>query len=443
MTATLYDLTAAAALGLGTTSSSIVGAALGLYVRFSKRILACVLAFAAGALISALAIELGYEGAEALRRLGFTSSSAWAFISAGFAAGAMIYYGASLFLERKGAAVRYASQFREYALARKQHAAKERIQLLAKCDLLRHLPPEAIEEILPCIRARQIRAGEILFRAGDPGDALYIVASGKVDVLGVDGRDGAIGRSIAQLGEGLAFGEMALLTGGARTATVRAVEDADLLEIGRADFERLIASDRQLAEAVERVSHARAISNLSAGSVNPELWAKVASHSLDRISRNEASRLLKEAGQGAGMAIVFGNILDTIPGCLVIGAKFSGFETLSLTLMLGMFLGGIPEAAASAAMLSKAGYRPRAIFGLWSTVILAGIIAAAAGKAFIGTSEALSAIFAQALAGGAVLALVAHAMIPEAIHEGGSLVVLPTVAGFLFALYLALAVSVA
>ena len=100
------------------------------------------------------------------------------------------------------------------------------------------------------------------------------------------------------------------------------------------------------------------------------------------------------------MAIVFGNILDTIPGCLVIGAKFTAIGNLSLTLMLGMFLGGIPEAAASASMLTKAGYRPAAIFGLWSTVLLAGLLAAAAGKAFIGSSDALAAIFAQALAGG-------------------------------------------
>jgi hypothetical protein len=79
-------------------------------------------------------------------------------------------------------------------------------------------------------------------------------------------------------------------------------------------------------------------------------------------------------------------------------------------------------------------------------VLVAGVVAAAAGKAFIGSSDALIAIFAQALAGGAVLALVAHAMIPVALipvvlEEGGSLVVLPTVAGFLFALYLALAES--
>ena len=437
---TVYDLGMASLLGLGTTSSSLVGATLGLYVQLSKRVLACVLAFAAGSLISALAIELGYEGARALRAQGFTSSSAWLFISSGFAVGAIIYYWASLFLEGKGAAVRYATQFREFALARKQHAAKERIELLAKCDLLRHLPPEAIEGILPCIQTRHLHTGEVLFRAGDPGDAFYVVAAGKVEVLAASS-DKCTGR-IAELGEGNAFGEMALLSGSARTATIRAIEEVDLLKIGRADFERLIASDRQLAVAVERVSHERAIRNLSAGGDNPEIWAKVASRSLDHVGRNETNKMLSEAGKGAGLAIVLGNILDTIPGCLVIGAKFSGFATLSITLMLGMFLGGLPEAAASATMLTRAGYSARTIFSLWSMVLVAGVAAAAAGKAFIGSSDALSAIFFQAVAGGAVLALIAHAMIPEAIDEGGSLVVLPTVGGFLFALYLALSASV-
>jgi hypothetical protein len=69
------------------------------------------------------------------------------------------------------------------------------------------------------------------------------------------------------------------------------------------------------------------------------------------------------------------------------------------------------------------------------------VVAALTGKAFIGDTSALAPIFAQALAGGAVLALVAHAMIPLALKEGGSLVMLPTVAGFLFALYQALSLS--
>ncbi|WP_172806050.1 cyclic nucleotide-binding domain-containing protein [Bradyrhizobium erythrophlei] len=437
-----YELAIAAALGLGTTSSSLLGAAIGLYFPFSKRPLACLLAFAAGALISALAIELAYEGALSLHQQGFDARSAWMFVSTGFGAGAAIYYSASLALEKKGAAVRYVTQFREYALARKQADARERIQLLAKSDLLRHLPAEQIEQILPRIRELQLKAGDILFRAGDAGDALYIVARGTVEVLTDTTTESKTAAGpIAVLGAGHTFGEMSLLSGGPRTATIRAAEDSGLLKIGREDFEELVAADGELARAVKRISHQRAISNLSAGGTDAALWAKVASGSLDHLNRRETGKMLVEAASGAGMAIVFGNILDTIPGCLVIGAKFTAIGNLSLTLMLGMFLGGIPEAAASASMLTKAGYRPAVIFGLWSTVLIAGVVAAAAGKAFIAGSDALPAIFAQAVAGGAVLALVAHAMIPVALEEGGSLVVLPTVGGFLFALYLALAES--
>jgi hypothetical protein len=134
-------------LGLLTTSSSIFGAALGLYVPLSKRMLACVLAFAAGALISGLAIELAFEGAQELHQQGFDANAAWRFIGSGFALGSIIYYFTSLFLDQKGAA------------------------------------PEEVERILPFVRTRHLDDGEILFRAGDAGDALYIVTQGKVDVL--------------------------------------------------------------------------------------------------------------------------------------------------------------------------------------------------------------------------------------------------------------------
>ncbi len=421
-------------LGLGTTSSVMAGAAVGLYVPFSKRLLACILAFSAGALISALAIDLAYQGAETLHQRGFGAGLAWAFVGGGFALGASFYYAASLFLEKKGAAVRYQTRFREFAQELKRENTAETIALLSRCDLLRHLPPEEIEAILPCVRSRHLEPGETVFLAGAPGDALYIVARGKVEVLA----GGTAAQPIAELGEGQAFGEMALLSGGPRTATVRAPVATDLLEIGKEDFDRLLSHDQRLAAAVERLSHERAVSNLSSGGSDPATWAKVASSSLDHISRNEANRLLAEVGHGSGLAIVLGNILDTIPGCLVIGSKFAGLGSMSLPLVMGMFLGGIPEAAASAAMLRKAGYRPNVIFGLWSTVLVAGLVAAAAGKAFISGADSLMAVFSEALAGGAVLALIAHAMIPESIDEGGSLVVLPTVAGFLFAFYLTL-----
>jgi CRP-like cAMP-binding protein len=436
------ELFAVMLIGFVTTSSSMLGAAIGLYAPLSKRILACILAFAAGSLISALAIDLAFKGAAELHHQGFSALSAWEFIAGGFAVGAVVYLATSLFLERKGAAVQRPARFREYVLARKHEQTKELIGLLARCDLMRHLPAEAIEQILPRVQQHRLNAGEILFRAGDPADALYIVARGAVEVV-ADSRGDATkaATTIAELGPGTAFGEMGLISGGERTASIRTTAGAELLKIGKEDFDALIAADRVMAHAVQHLSHERAIRNLSSGGSDPSTWARVASHNIEHVSRAEANRMLREAGHGAGMAIVMGNILDTIPGCLVIGASFNGMANLSFTLMLGMFLGGIPEAAASAAMLKRADFKPKTIFALWSAVLFAGMVAAAMGKAFIGTSDSLAAVFCEAIAGGAVLALVAHAMIPEAIHDGGSLVVLPTVAGFLFALYLALAAA--
>ena len=64
----LTQLAMVVLIGLATTSSSMLGAAIGLYAPLSKRILACILAFAAGSLISALAIDLAFKGAMAQRR---------------------------------------------------------------------------------------------------------------------------------------------------------------------------------------------------------------------------------------------------------------------------------------------------------------------------------------------------------------------------------------
>jgi CRP-like cAMP-binding protein len=433
--ANLQTIATVGGVGLFTTSAVIIGATLGLYLHLSKNVLAAVLAFAAGVLISSLGIELAYHSALGLNEKGFSTLGAWAFVSGGFAVGATVYFTATRFLDRRGAAVRSATRFAEYALERRQ----EDIELLSKVDLLRHLPPQAIESLLTNVRERHVRAGETVFQAGDPGDALYIVASGRVAVLQPTEQEE---RPIAELGEGKAFGEMALLSGAPRTATIRALEETELLQIEKTDFDRLVATDRDLAVGLQRLSHERALSNLAAGGTDPDKWAKVAASSLDRLSKRETDKMLSEAGHGAGLAIMLGDLLDTVPGLVVVGAKFTSLQTLSLPVMMGIFIGGIPESAASAALLRKAGFAPRTIYSFWSVTLVAGILSAIAGRVFIGNSESLVAVFAEAMAGGSLLALVSHAMVPEALHQGGSAVVLPTVAGFLLGLYLILAQSV-
>jgi hypothetical protein len=92
-----------ALLGLATTSSVMLGTVVGLYIPISKKVLASVLAFAAGSLIAALAIELAFEGARDLIRHGANVHVAWLSIVGGFAVGAIVYYVTSLFLDQKGA----------------------------------------------------------------------------------------------------------------------------------------------------------------------------------------------------------------------------------------------------------------------------------------------------------------------------------------------------
>jgi NTE family protein len=82
----------------------------------------------------------------------------------------------------------------------------------------------------------QLRAGTWLFRAGDVGDSLYVVLSGRLDVA-LESPGPVVIRILAR---GDAFGELALLTGAPRSASVRARRDCEVLKLAREDFRRLL-----------------------------------------------------------------------------------------------------------------------------------------------------------------------------------------------------------
>lgn len=429
-----YELLAVGLVGFITTASVLIGAYVGLFFSLPEKLLSTILAFAAGSLIAALAIELSFEGAMALVKHGLSMRVSWLYMAGGFGMGATLYYVASVFLESHGAALRFPQQLLAYTKRTAPKPADEKIGMLAKCSLLKHLNDKDLRPLLTHVRTQNIVPGTLVFNAGDPGDALYIVVDGEVTVLAANGQ------TLATLGAGDVFGEMALIDGSTRKAAVQAASDATLLEISKPGFDMLIAADPTLKAQVHQLAQKRSLANLKESQADHSLWSRIYHNSLAHLGMHEDSGDDHKVaqGKGVGLAIIFGNLLDTIPGCLVIGAKFSGFESMSATLMVGMFLGGIPESAASATLLRRAGYSAGRVYLMWSTVILAGIISAILGKLFISDSESAFAIVMQAIAAGAILAMVSHAMIPEAFHKGGSASVMPVVLGFLFALYLAL-----
>ena len=115
----------------------------------------------------------------------------------------------------------------------------------AESDLLGLLPSEVRDEMLSAGEQVELRAGMALFHAGDPGDTLYLLRSGRVDVRRPDG-------SSRELYPGATIGELALLTGAPRAAAVVARRDSTLIAIDRDGFERLAARRPAVVSAVAK-----------------------------------------------------------------------------------------------------------------------------------------------------------------------------------------------
>jgi CRP-like cAMP-binding protein len=95
-------------------------------------------------------------------------------------------------------------------------------------------------------------AGEAVVRQGDAGGSLFVVVGGEAAVTLA-----SAGGEVARLGAGDVFGEMSLLTGEARTATVTAIRDCDLLEIDAEGFRRAVLANPSVLERITAVAATR------------------------------------------------------------------------------------------------------------------------------------------------------------------------------------------
>jgi CRP-like cAMP-binding protein len=105
--------------------------------------------------------------------------------------------------------------------------------------------------LTPCFRVREVPAGDAFFWVGEPGDELFVIRSGRVSISVPD--HGGREITLAELGPGSMFGEIALLDGGPRTATARARTDAEVLVLERSAFVGFIERHPSAALHVMRV----------------------------------------------------------------------------------------------------------------------------------------------------------------------------------------------
>ena len=121
--------------------------------------------------------------------------------------------------------------------------------ILKGTELFSDLSPEELEAVARCVVEGKAAANECILREGDAGENLYIVRSGRVKVeKEAEGKQ----LQLAELGAGAVFGEMSLIDAISTSATVSALEDCELLLIGRRDLNVLLNWDTILASKMWR-----------------------------------------------------------------------------------------------------------------------------------------------------------------------------------------------
>jgi zinc transporter, ZIP family len=119
---------------------------------------------------------------------------------------------------------------------------------------------------------------------------------------------------------------------------------------------------------------------------------------------------------GSGVAIALGNALDAVPEALVLGITLRD-RVVPLVLVFAFSVGNVPEALSSAAGMRVAGRSYSYIFLLWGAIAIGAAVAIAAGYVGFGSLSEAWPPRLQAFGAGALLAMTAETMIPEAFHN--------------------------
>jgi zinc transporter, ZIP family len=136
---------------------------------------------------------------------------------------------------------------------------------------------------------------------------------------------------------------------------------------------------------------------------------------------------------GSGSAIFVGTLLDNIPESIILGMGLGVGGVINLAFLVAVFISNLPEGLAGTVNLEASGRSRRNIFWMWSFLVIISAACAGVGYAIINLLPAADGRIAQAFAAGAMLTMLADAMMPEAFEHGGKLVGIMTVMGFLVA----------
>lgn len=404
--------------GVMGASSLAIGAYVGVIWRPKQVFSAAIMAFGSGTLIAAIAFEITPKVYEAQ---GFLP------LAVGFALGGILFTSLSQYIDEHGGFLRNPASSRRYLL---EHQSEETdvLKRLAHVEMMQYLPESEKQALAALLTPTHAQAGEILCQEGDPGDFFYAIVSGEAEIRK--------GRSIlTTLGAGEIFGEMSLLTGEPRSATVVARTSMELYKLDRENFAKILTRSPHLAWALSRTLARRLrLSNESqvAAEQHLERWRQqlLEQVELDRLMREDPLTIEGLVKRSAPLAILVGTLLDNIPEATTIGMN-SGDRQIGWSFLIAVFISNFPEALSSAAGMRQAGTSKSQILMLWVGIVFLSGFVAIAGYLLKNSISDIFVAIAEALAGGAILAMLASTMMPEAYELGGSSISYATIAGFL------------
>ena len=399
-------------------SSLLIGAGLGICWKPGRVITAAIMAFGSGTLLAAIAFDITQPVYE---KAGF-----WP-ILIGFILGGALFTIIINYIDDQGGFIRHPSSSRRFFYHHRQEETSEVLDEIAHVEMLHNLSPSEVQAIIPLLKALSVEPGTTLCQEGAPGDAMFIIVDGEADIYKGP-------QLMAQLGAGEMFGEMALLTGEERSASVVARTPMRLYELDKSDFDGMLTRSPHLASGLSRILARRlretTQSTAKAQETSDGQWRQQVLDSVEvdfPLSEQQIQQLAKSS---APLAILVGTLMDNIPEALVIGFN-AGAGNLSSSFLMAVFISNIPEALSSSVGMQQAGTPAKRILALWGGAVLLSGLTAMLGNFLSTFANNWVLGTAQSLAGGAILAMLSSTMMPEAYELGGGTVTYSTIAGFL------------